>query len=77
MADRCLSKAELDHLEWALLEVRRTGSYYGNHSAFVRRQARLEQWTKDQRPNAPKRAKPMDPKLAAIYHGDIDGDFNY
>jgi hypothetical protein len=46
IAYKHLSKAELNHLEWALLEVRRTGSYYGNYSAFVKRQAHLEQFIK-------------------------------
>lgn len=39
-----LTKSELSHLEFALAQVRRSGSYYGPRAQFIRRQARLERW---------------------------------
>ena len=44
MREQRLTRSEIDHLEFALREVRRTGSYYGNYTYFTRRQAILERW---------------------------------
>jgi hypothetical protein len=73
--DLRLTRGEINHLDFALTAIRRSGSYYGSRSQFLKRQLRLEQWLTRMRPKP--RAVPMKPEHAAIYHGDIDVDFNY
>ena len=46
--DKRLTFSELNHLQFCLEEVRRTGSYYGSLKQFIARQTKLERWIVEQ-----------------------------
>lgn len=54
MTEKRLTRADLDHLEYALHDFNRHG-YYGAYNRFMKRHEKLMAWVKEQRRAARRR----------------------